>query len=155
MEEKGLLDLTAGFRVVIGVSGGADSVCLLLLFHELARKYQGHITAVHINHNLRGADADADQAFVEDFCAKLGIGLRVLSEDVAGRANACGLTTEEAGRKIRYERFAEVASSTGAIVAVAHQMEDNAETVLFHLLRGADLKGLAGMQPEKIGRAHV
>lgn len=148
IRENGLLDLDSGFRVVTGISGGADSVCLLLILYELARKYNGQVMAVHVHHGLRGEAADADLHFVEDLCKKMQIPLSVFYEDVQSYAEREHCTVEEAGRILRYQRFAETAEKAEAAIATAHHLDDNAETILFHLIRGADLKGVSGMQPE-------
>ena len=148
-------------HIVAGVSGGADSVCLLLLLKKLAderaernlQKCALELTAVHINHNIRGESADKDQAFVEGLCKKLGVSCVVYSEDVVARAKKQGLSTEEAGRKTRYEKFEETASKTAeknpeddVKIAVAHHRDDNAETIIFNMIRGSALKGISGMK---------
>lgn len=148
-------------HIVVGVSGGADSVCLLLLLKKLADergkkdsvKCSLRLTAVHINHKLRGASADNDQAFVEGLCENLRIPCMVYAEDVAARAKKEGLSTEEAGRKTRYEKFEEtalgIASESGTDdvkIAVAHHKDDNTETIIFNMIRGSSLRGISGMK---------
>ncbi len=156
--------LRPGDRVVVGVSGGADSVCLLLLLAENEIGLQ--IRAVHVHHGIRGAEADRDAAFVEGLCGQLGVPRRVIYRDVPGYAREHGLSVEEAGRVLRYEALEEEAGrwqqEEGAgeeekgrrpvWVAVAHHQDDNAETILHHLLRGSGLKGLAGMRPVQKNR---
>ena len=137
-----------GDRIVAGISGGADSVCLLFLLRELCREKGASLFAVHVNHCLRGAEADGDEAYVRELCGRLTIPLRTVSFDVKGRAAREHLTLEEAGRLCRYEAFAEEARLlSGARIAVAHHAGDQAETVLFQLFRGSGLKGLSGMSP--------
>ena len=140
--------LQPGGRVVAGISGGPDSVCLLFLLKELCREQGARLYAVHVHHGLRGTEADGDEAFVRELCAREQIPLRVFSFDVRERAAREGRSLEEAGRLCRYEAFREEAERLGgARVAVAHHMDDQAETVLFHLFRGTGLRGLCGMEP--------
>ena len=137
-----------GDRIVAGISGGADSVCLLFLLRELCREKGATLSAVHVNHGLRGAEADGDEAYVRELCGRLQVPLSVRSFDVKGRSLREHLTLEEAGRLCRYEAFAEEAERLGgARIAVAHHAGDQAETVLFQLFRGSGLKGLSGMSP--------
>ena len=136
-----------GDKVVIGLSGGADSVCLFLLLTGLAKEYELSLFPVHVNHNLRGAEALADQRFCEDLCRQYGLELTVVSVPVAELAKEKGWTPEEAGRNARYEAFAEIAAKYGCNkTAVAHHKDDQAETMLFQMFRGSRLKGLAGME---------
>lgn len=151
---NGLLSFGSLENVVIGVSGGADSVCLLLLFYELKKEIPLNLTAVHVNHNIRGSSALSDQLFTEKLCADAGIELKVFSEDVTGYAKEHSLSLEEAGREIRYMRFFETAKATGAKVAVAHNARDNAETMIFNMIRGSRLSGLSGIR-SKIERDGV
>ena len=149
IKEEKLLSRNEASKIVIGLSGGADSVSLLLLFNELKKEFNLEIFAVHINHNLRGKDALEDQKFAERLCSKLKINFKVYSEDVKGLSEKEGLSLEEAGRKIRYERFKEEALKNNAKIAVAHHAQDNAETIIFNMIRGAGLEGIKGMQPKK------
>ena len=141
-----------GEAVAAGVSGGADSVCLLLILERLSREWGFYLCAVHVHHGLRES-ADADRAYVEELCGRLGIPLHCFQEDAAVAADSWGTGIEEAGRRIRHEAFEKVCRSVeeelGAtcLAAVAHHIEDQAETVLFHLCRGTDLRGLRGMEP--------
>ena len=137
-----------GGKVAAGISGGPDSVCLLLLLKELCREQGADLYAVHVHHGLRGAEADGDEAFVRELCAREQIPLRVFSFDVRERAAREGRSLEEAGRLCRYEAFREEAERLGgARIAVAHHLDDQAETVLFRLFRGTGLLGLCGMEP--------
>ncbi len=143
--------ITAGDKIVLGLSGGADSVCLLLLLLDVAHKYgysSSDIYAVHINHMLRGKEADEDEGFARSLCEKKQVNFMAFRKDIAQYAKELGLSLEEAGRKYRYQCFSQVAKENHCTkVAVAHNKNDMAETVIFNMLRGTGLKGLAGMQP--------
>ncbi len=140
--------LAEGDKVVLGVSGGADSVALLLIMKELAGHFGVTLSAVHVNHGLRGSESDRDEAFTKELCERLGVPLEIYHEDVAGVSEKEGISLEEAGRRVRYAAFEKTAARIGANrIAVAHHMDDNAETVLFRIVRGTGLKGLAGMHP--------
>jgi len=138
----------AGERVGVGVSGGADSVALLMVLLEL-RDWLGIVLSVaHLNHKLRGAAADADEKFVAKLAAKHGLEFHRESVDVAARARREKANLEDAGRRARYEFFARlVAEGKVDRVAVAHTVDDQAETVLAHMLRGTGLAGLGGIHP--------
>ncbi|HAG04023.1 MAG TPA: tRNA lysidine(34) synthetase TilS [Lachnospiraceae bacterium] len=137
--------LSKGDRVIVGVSGGADSVCLLLLLWELKEKYSLSITAVHVNHCIRGAEADTDELFVKELCEKLSIEYKSFRFDVTAFSRKNGMTVEEAGRTLRYKAFEEV--SQGGKIAVAHTLNDNCETMLMRFFRGTGVKGLCGIPP--------
>lgn len=128
-----------GDHIVCAVSGGADSMALLWAMYLLREKMQITVSAAHFNHNLRGAESDRDQAFVEDFCRGYGIPLYLGSSRV--QAGKKGL--EAAAREARYDYF----STLSGKIATAHTADDNAETVLMHLIRGTGLKGLGGINP--------
>lgn len=135
-------------KIVIGVSGGADSVCLLFMLMEICRRYACSLFVVHVNHGLRGADAERDAEFVRGICEQYELPFYLYEEDVSAYAKQHGLTLEEAGREIRYQAFEEVRIQTGAAkIAVAHHKDDQAETVLFRLFRGSGIKGLGGILP--------
>ena len=153
--KRGLLQ--KGDRVVVGISGGPDSVCLLHVLCSLAGSMDLRIFAVHVHHGLRGHEADADRDFTESFCAELGVPCRVFSYDVAGLAGEEGLTTEEMGRILRYRSFDLVREELlrepdgkypdfAVRIAVAQNRNDQAETLLMRLLRGTGADGLAGME---------
>ncbi|MDE6530334.1 MAG: tRNA lysidine(34) synthetase TilS [Lachnospiraceae bacterium] len=143
-----ICSLKSGDAIVAGVSGGADSVCLLCVLREIYAGTGVTIHAVHVNHNLR-AEADADQKYVERLCGKWNIPCYCYSYDVEGYAADHRISTEEAGRQLRYGAFYEVQdrlTASGCIkIAVAHTMDDNAETMLLNLFRGTGLKGLRGI----------
>jgi tRNA(Ile)-lysidine synthase len=137
-----------GGRIGLGVSGGADSVAMLRIFEEFRAQLGIAIVVLHFNHQLRGADADADERFVESLAAELHVESESGRADVAREAQRHGWNLEDAARRMRYGFFerAAVAHSLNR-VAVAHTVDDQAETVLSHLLRGTGLAGLAGIYP--------
>lgn len=136
-----------GDRVVIGVSGGADSICLTLVLKEIVGA--DSIIAVHVNHCLRGDEAERDENFVIATCKKYGIKLIVRTINIKELAQKEGLSTEEAGRIARYNIFEEVRLQENANkIAVAHNRNDLAETFLLNLSRGSDLAGLTGIKPK-------
>lgn len=139
--------LQAGTKVVAGVSGGADSVCLLHVLKQLAKERFFSIIAVHVNHMLRGNEAIEDESFVADLCKEWDIPLRNFRENVKAMSEREGLSVEEAGRIVRYDCFRKVLDETGAAyIATAHHAGDQAETVFLNLLRGSGLDGLCGME---------
>ena len=146
MKKKRMTD--RGDGVLAAVSGGADSVCLLFLLHEVAAELGIRIFAFHMNHGIRGAEADRDEQFVAGFCERLKIPLTVAHEKVEKYAAEHGLSGEEAGRILRYRYLKETAEKYKcAKIAVAHHEDDDAETVLLNLFRGSGLAGLAGIRP--------
>lgn len=137
-----------GEGVVVGVSGGPDSLCLLHLLHFLAFRYELVLHAAHLNHGIRGSEADEDAAYVGNLCQEWGIACRIERVDVPALARDLHLSLEEAARKARYAFLSRTAYRVGAtVVAVGHHADDQAETILMHLLRGAGLAGLRGMRP--------
>ena len=134
--------------VLVGVSGGPDSVCLLDAAASLRDDTGCGVHAAHLDHGLRGDEGRADAAYVAGLCDRLGLPLDTEHADVAALAKEARQSLEEAGRNARYDFFARVARRRGAdIVLVAHTADDQAETVLLHLTRGAGLAGLGGMRP--------
>lgn len=141
--------LQEGDTVVAGVSGGADSVCLLFVLLKIRETISFRLTAVHMNHKIR-EEAGEDAAFVEALCGTWNCPYRYMEADVEAYALGHHMSCEEAGRFLRYQAFAQVLEEEGAEdgkVAVAHNKNDHAETVLFHLLRGSGLAGLTGIHP--------
>ena len=155
--------IRCGDRIVAGVSGGADSVCLLLILSELREELGFALHAVHVHHGLRAA-ADGDEEFVTALCRRIGVPLSVTHVRADLYADEQRIGTEEAGRILRYQAFEDTlqrtASDVSAVssaeekvhpaagrIATAHHMDDQAETVLFHLCRGSSLKGLTGILP--------
>jgi len=141
-----------GTHVLCAVSGGADSVCLLHWLYGLRTQWGFTLTAAHYNHKLRGEesrrDADFVRSFVETCCPD--INLIIGSGDVAGQAARNKKGIEETARDMRYAFLQETAQQIGAdVIATAHNAEDNAETVLLHLLRGSGLRGLTGIPPRR------
>ena len=135
-------------HVAVGVSGGADSVCLLQLLCELRKSMHFHLTAVHVEHGIRGAESLADAAFVRQLCADWNVPLYTFSVDACHQAKTQHQSLEEAARELRYRCFYEACRKCGANrLAVAHHGDDCAETVLFHLSRGTGLRGLCGIVP--------
>jgi tRNA(Ile)-lysidine synthase len=140
--------IRAGGRIGIGVSGGADSVAMLRIFSELRTQLGIAVFVLHFHHQLRGAEADEDERFVKALAAAFRLEFESGRADVAGEARLHGWNVEDAARRMRYQFFASVAEARGLDrVAVAHTANDQAETVLSHLLRGTGLTGLAGIYP--------
>ncbi len=139
--------IQAGESVVVGVSGGPDSVCLLHILNRIAEQMNIKVFAVHINHMLRGDESDADEDYVKEFCKELKIDFFAEALNVEEIAKKKAISIEEAGREARYEQFRIYAGKTGATkIAVAHNKNDQAETVLMNIIRGAGLDGLKGME---------
>ncbi len=142
-------------QIIIGLSGGADSMCLLILLERLSSQMDLNLIAVHVNHQLRGKEADEDEKYVKEFCEKKNITCIAVHANVRQYAVENGLSLEEAGRVARYQTFYQVARKLAKDdiipenikAAVAHHRDDNAETILMNLIRGTGLKGLRGMQP--------
>ena len=133
-----------GEKVIIGLSGGMDSVCLFHILKDLGVSLE----AVHVNHQIRGEEAKRDEQFVKDLCARYNIPFHGYRYDVPKISREKHLSEEEAGRMVRKEAFARVMKEQGAgYVALAHHGNDRAETFLFHLSRGTGVKGLGSMKP--------
>lgn len=167
MEQENLIQ--AGDLVLAGVSGGADSVCLLLLLLDLQKDLAFSLEVVHVEHGIRDAESREDARFVEELCKKWNVPCRTFHLDVPEYAKCHGMGLEEAARTLRYDCYkksaAEVlafggdsgavngaAGSTGRTevkVALAHHADDNAETILFQMARGSGLLGLCGMRPKR------
>jgi tRNA(Ile)-lysidine synthase len=136
-----------GEAVVVGVSGGPDSVCLLHVLRAISDVLDIRVHAIHINHMLRAEEADADEASVKELCRELDVPLSIERVNIAEMAEKAGMSLEEAGREARYREFAAYAAEVGASgIAVAHNRNDQAETVMMHIIRGSGTAGLAGME---------
>jgi tRNA(Ile)-lysidine synthase len=146
IEEHDLLE--PGDRVVVGLSGGPDSLCLLHILRRLRETYDLRIQVAHLNHGTRGEASDADAAFVRTTAAAWDLPATVEKRDVPELADEHGLAFEEAARRVRYAFLAHVAKRIDAKkIAVGHNADDQAETVLMHVIRGSGLAGLRGMLP--------
>lgn len=137
-----------GDSIVIGVSGGADSVCLLSLLNGLSSEMDLTLVAVYVNHGVRGQEAEDDGQFVKSLCTRMDVAYRIFSVNAPAEAEKTKRSVEEAGRILRYEIFEEVRrDSSAGKIAVAHNKNDSAETVLFNLFRGTGIKGMTGIRP--------
>lgn len=134
----------AGDTICCALSGGADSVCLLRCLLELAEPLQLHVTAIHVNHQLRGAESERDAAFCAALCTRLQVPLQMVRCDVEAYAEQQHCSIETAARDCRYAAFAATAAT---YVATAHTASDNLETMLHRVIRGSGLRGLAGIPP--------
>jgi len=146
IREQGLIE---GEEVLlVGVSGGPDSVCLLHILSLLEETLGASLHIAHLDHMLRGADSAADSRYVSDLAQRLGIPVTVERRDVEAYQQEHRLSLEEAARKVRYNFYCEVAESIGAKrIALGHTKDDQVETILMHMVRGTGLAGLRGMQP--------
>ena len=137
--------LKRGDKVLVALSGGADSVALLIVLRKLGYKCE----AIHCNFNLRGKESDRDEAFTKELCSRLSIVLSILHFDTKTYATQKGISIEMAARELRYAAFEKHRASTGAqAIAVAHHRDDSAETLLLNLTRGTGIRGLRGIQPK-------
>ncbi len=140
--------VTDGARLVVAVSGGPDSVSLLHILSALRKELDIELHVAHLNHQLRGAESEADADYVTELAKRLGIPATVESRDVRVYQSSHRLSLEEAAREVRYAFLAEVAVTVGAArVAVGHTADDHVETILMHLLRGSGTRGLRGLLP--------
>ena len=143
-----------GDRIVLGVSGGADSICLLHILNELKKALEIRLFVVHINHGIRGEEASRDENYVREFCKKLNVEFFSFHYNIPKVADMLKISEEEAGRKARYESFENVSKDISKIekidiskikIAVAHNKNDTAETMLHNLTRGSGISGLKGI----------
>ena len=142
--------LPTGALVLCAVSGGADSMCLLHLLYTLAPDWGFSLRCAHFNHHLRGADSERDEEFVRAWCAERNIPFSCGSGDVRAEAARTGRGIEETARAMRYAFLEDTAREVGAArIATAHTADDNAETMLLHLVRGSGLQGLTGIPPRR------
>lgn len=144
LKEYSMLENTE--KIVVGFSGGADSLCLLHLLNCLKEELNIKVVAAHINHGIRGEEAQRDVDFAEEFCNKNKIDFKLLEADCVNEAKKTGETLEECGRRIRYEFFNSLCDEKSKI-ATAHNCNDNAETVIFNVIRGSSFNGACGIPP--------
>lgn len=138
-----------GDKIVIGVSGGPDSICLLHILNSLKKKYNLQLFVAHINHMIR-ENAKIDEEYVVQFCKKIDVPVYVAHIDVVDMAKQQKISTEEAGRNARYEFFDEILEKTSSNkIAIAHNSNDKAETVIMNVLRGSGMSGLKGIEPKR------
>jgi len=131
-------------EVVVGFSGGADSVCLLHILNSFKDAFSYTIKAVHVNHGIRGEEAKSDEASAKEFCLRFDIPFFLVSVDCVSEAKKNKESVEECGRRIRYESFNSFCNEKSKI-ATAHNANDNAETIIFNITRGTSVKGLSGI----------
>lgn len=140
--------LEKGDQIIVGVSGGADSVCLFHVLLELREEYGLTLYVIHVNHGIRGEEALRDEEYVRELCAKEKVAFQAVHKDIPALAKDGRMSLEEAGRKARYEVFNQYFSAYKCNkIAIAHNKNDNAETILFHMFRGSALAGLTGISP--------
>ncbi len=135
--------LSDGDTVVVAVSGGADSMCLLWFFNKFSSFLNINIICAHVNHGIRGEEADRDEAYVQNFCAEHKICFECAHFDVPSVSAKTGESVEECGRRLRYDFFASLAETSK--IATAHNLNDSAETFIFNLARGTGIRGLCGI----------
>lgn len=140
--------INSGDKIVLGVSGGPDSIAMLDILRQLRIEFNFEIYVVHINHNIRGKDAEEDEEYVKNYCQKYNIKCFSKKIDVPTIAKTEKIGTEEAGRKVRYEYFEEILKETKSNkIAIAHNKNDKVETIIMHMLRGSGISGLRGIEP--------
>ena len=145
--------IRGGETVVCAVSGGADSVAMLHILKELndVQQLNWKLHVAHVNHGLRGKSSDEDEEFVKTLCAKLGVPFHSAQVDVRGYQKRERKSLEEAGRVLRHEYLQSLAGQLGAQkISMAHNLDDQAETILHRILRGTGLRGLKGMAPIRV-----
>ena len=144
IKEKKLIN--KGDGIVIGLSGGPDSVCLLNLLIKIREEFNLGLAAAHINHMLRGEEADKDEEYCLNICKELGVDFFSKKIDINEYSKKSGMSSEEAGREVRYDFFNEVMNKKGFNkIATAHNANDQAETILMRMMRGTGLEGLSGI----------
>ena len=139
--------LEIGDKVIVALSGGADSVALLNALNLIKEKYSLTVFAAHINHGLRGAEADRDENFCKILCKSYNIQLFVKKSDVKALAKQQKISEELCGRNVRYDFFEELAKKFNAKIATAHTASDNAETLIYNITRGSGINGAGGIAP--------
>ena len=140
--------INRGDRLVLGLSGGADSICLLNILSDISKSWHLHLIAVHVNHGIRGEEADRDAEFSRSSAELLGAEFILRQVNAPEYADANGLTLEESARILRYSEFESVLrEKTATAIVLAHHADDQAETVLMNLFRGTGPTGMTGMHP--------
>lgn len=135
-----------GDKIVVGLSGGPDSVCLLHILNRMKEEWNLEIYAAHLNHQIRGIEAQKDAFYISKLCEDLGITFFIKSIDVPKYCEENGLSIEEGARKLRYEMFYEIKHNIKANkIAIGHNLNDQAETILMRMMRGTGLQGLKGI----------
>ena len=148
IEENGLLE--TGGRVLVALSGGADSVSLLHVLISLKESYRLEVSALHFNHMIRGEEADRDESFCRELCESLSVPFFSARADIPQLAARYGESLELCGRRMRYESLERTAEELGgAKIATAHNLNDNTETVLMNLVRGSGIAGMSGIPPKR------
>ena len=142
--------ISEGSKIICGFSGGADSAAMVFILRTLAEEFGLSLVCAHLNHMIRGKEALRDEMHCKAFCEKYGIAFISKSVDVPLLAKKLGISEEDAGRRARYSFFDELAKAYGAnLIATAHNLDDNAETVLMHITRGCGVTGLCGIEPKR------
>ena len=135
-----------GDKIVVGLSGGPDSVCLLHILNRLKKEWDLEIYAAHLNHQIRGLEAQKDAFYVSKLCEEMGITFFIKSINVPEYCEKNGVSIEEGARKLRYEMFNEIKVNTKSNkIAIGHNLNDQAETILMRIMRGTGLQGLKGI----------
>lgn len=141
--------ISTGDSIVVALSGGADSVSLLDVLCSFREKYNLNIYAAHLNHNLRGEEAERDENFCKNLCRNYGVELFVKSVDIRTLANEHKISEELCGRNERYKFFDELSVRLNAKIATAHSASDNAETLIYNIARGSSVRGLSAIPPKR------
>ncbi|MDO8550776.1 MAG: tRNA lysidine(34) synthetase TilS [Ignavibacteria bacterium] len=148
IDEKNLIEKND--KVLVGLSGGPDSVFLLHFLKKYSKKLQVSFGALHINHLLRGKEADKDEQFCKELTEKLSVKFYSVRKNIKAIASKEKISAEEAGRKVRYKEFEEILVKEGYTkIATAHNADENAETVFLNLIKGTGLRGISGIPPSR------
>ena len=148
VREKNLIP--PGSKIICGLSGGADSSAMVSILKTLSEELKITLVCAHLNHMIRGAEAERDESFAENFSAKLGLAFYSEHKDIPRAAKELGISEEDAGRRARYSFFGKLTEKLCAnLIATAHNRDDNAETVLMHIVRGCGIEGLRGIEPAR------
>ncbi|OPJ61068.1 tRNA lysidine(34) synthetase TilS [Clostridium oryzae] len=140
--------IQSGDKIIVALSGGPDSICLMHILNGLKKQFNLTLYAAHVNHCLRGKEADEDEEYVKNFCRKIGVDIFTKRVDVNAIAKRDKVSSETAGRNARYEFFYELKDKLQADkIAIAHNKNDQAETILMRLMRGTSIEGLKGIRP--------